>query len=65
MRYITNKPNLDQVSFHLEAGFGLTDGGGPNANTTATVNLPIVQDKLAVRATVYDDHEGGYIDNVA
>ena len=65
VRYITNKPNLDQVSFHLEAGFGLTDGGGPNANTTATVNLPIVEDKLAVRATVYDDHQGGYIDNVA
>ena len=26
--------------------------------------MPIIEDKLAVRAVIYDDHQGGYIDNV-
>jgi len=64
VRYITNKPDFNQVESHIEAGFGVTDGGGPNADTTATVNLPIIPDTLAVRATFYDDHQGGYIKNV-
>ncbi len=33
-------------------------------SSTVTINVPIIQDKLAVRATVYDDRRGGYIDNV-
>ena len=28
------------------------------------VNVPIIPDKLAIRAVIYDDREGGYIDNV-
>ena len=28
------------------------------------LNIPVVEDKLAVRAVIYDDHQGGYIDNV-
>ena len=42
VRYITNKPNLEPAELHAEAGYGLTDGGGPNANVNAMVNMPIV-----------------------
>ncbi len=64
VRYITNKPNLSQFSGNAEVSGGFTDGGGPNASVQATVNIPIVPDKLAIRAVIYDDHQGGYIDNV-
>jgi outer membrane receptor protein involved in Fe transport len=64
VRYITNKPNLEDFGGHIEGTAGGTVGGAPNGAFNATVNLPIIQDKLAVRAVIYDDHQGGYIDNV-
>ncbi len=64
LRYITNKPNLEGFQAHVEASAGLTIDGAPNGSFEGMVNLPIVQDKLAVRAVFYDDHQGGYIDNV-
>ena len=64
VRYITNKPNLQDFSGKFEGSAGGTAGGAPNGAFTATINVPIVQDKLAVRAVIYDDHQGGYIDNV-
>ena len=28
------------------------------------INVPLIKDKLAFRAVIYDDRQGGYIDNV-
>jgi iron complex outermembrane receptor protein len=64
VRYITNKPNLDKVSGSAEAGISATDGGGPNNSTNAVLNFPIIPGTLAVRGVIYNDHQGGYIDNV-
>ncbi|MGC1305296.1 MAG: TonB-dependent receptor, partial [Caulobacteraceae bacterium] len=64
IRYITNKPNLTTFSGSAEAMYGTTSGGGSNSGLTAGLNVPIIQDKLAVRAVVYDEERGGYIDNV-
>jgi iron complex outermembrane recepter protein len=64
VRYITNKPKLDTFEGSFEASGGGTAGGDPNASIQAMINVPIINDKLAVRAVIYDDHRGGYIDNV-
>lgn len=64
VRYITNKPKLDALGGHFEGSVGGTRHGAANASFNAMLNLPIVTDKLAVRAVIYDDHRGGYIDNV-
>src|ERR1700722_6252897 len=64
IRYITNKPKLDVTEGNVNAGYGITAGGDPNAMGNATINLPLIADTLAVRATVFTDHRGGYIDNV-
>lgn len=64
VRYITNKPNLSKFEGDAEAMYGFTAGGGQNASGNFVLNVPIVQDKLAARLVVYDEHQGGYIDNV-
>jgi outer membrane receptor protein involved in Fe transport len=64
IRYITNKPKLNVTEGSVEAGYGTTAHGDPNSNVTAVLNLPLLTDKAAVRAVIYDDSRGGYIDNV-
>jgi iron complex outermembrane receptor protein len=64
IRYITNKPKLDATTGDFSAGYGITAGGGPNITLSATLNLPLIADKLAVRAVIFYDRRGGYISNV-
>jgi outer membrane receptor protein involved in Fe transport len=64
LRYITNKPKLDVTEGNVNAGYAITAGGDPSANLDATINLPLIPDTLAIRAVIYDDHRGGYINNV-
>jgi iron complex outermembrane recepter protein len=64
IRYITNEPKLDVTEANVKAGYGTTAHGDPNNDLTAVLNLPLINDTLAVRAVIYDDHRGGYIDNV-
>jgi iron complex outermembrane receptor protein len=64
VRYITNKPKLDVTEGAVNAGYGWTTHGDPNTNIDATINLPVIADTLAVRAVIYDDTRGGYINNV-
>jgi iron complex outermembrane recepter protein len=64
IRYITNKPNLEKTEASVSAGYSVTAHGDPNSNLTAVLNLPLIADKMAVRAAVYNDSRGGYIDNV-
>ncbi len=65
IRYITNKPKLDETSGDFNAGWGITaSGGGQNYNLNGTLNLPLIPDTLAVRGVIFTDHRGGYITNV-
>jgi iron complex outermembrane recepter protein len=64
IRYITNKPKLNVTEANFTAGYGVTAGGDPNTDLTAVLNLPLIPDTLAVRAVIYNDRRGGYINNV-
>ena len=64
IRYITNKPKLNVTEGSVTGGYGTTAGGDPNSNLTAVLNLPLISDTLAVRAVIYSDRRGGYINNV-
>jgi iron complex outermembrane recepter protein len=64
IRYITNKPKLDVTEGEANAGYGITAHGDPNSNANAVLNLPLIADTLALRAVIFNDHRGGYIDNV-
>lgn len=64
VRYITNKPILGQWGGHIEGSYGGTSHGAANSAFNGTVNIP-VGSQLSVRATIYHERQGGYIDNVS
>ncbi len=65
VRYITNKPDSSDFHAGFNASYSFTKKGEESVAGDAFINVPIVKDKLAVRAVVYTDRQGGYIDNVA
>jgi outer membrane receptor protein involved in Fe transport len=65
VRYITNKPDTSAFSAGFNSSYAFTKGGDESVAGDAFINIPIVQDKLAIRAVFYTDSQGGYIDNVA
>jgi len=64
IRYISTKPDLVAKDARLQAGTSSTTGGGTNYDVSGMLNLPLIEDKLALRANLgYFDNDG-YIDNV-
>ena len=63
IRTITNQP--DTTGYHVDTVVRTsnTEYGGENYNGAVTFNVPI-SDKMAFRATAYDDEESGFINNV-
>ncbi len=64
LRYITNKPKLNVIEANVDASYSVTAHGDPSSAVDATLNLPLIQDRLAVRAVIYNDSRGGYINNI-
>jgi iron complex outermembrane receptor protein len=64
IRTITNQP--DPAAYHVDAivRTSNTEHGGENYNGAVTFNAPIIDDRMALRATAYDDEESGFINNV-
>ncbi len=63
VRYITNKPKLGVIEGRFDASYGVQTHGDPSSSFSAVLNVPI-GDKLALRGVIYNDRQGGYINNV-
>jgi outer membrane receptor protein involved in Fe transport len=64
IRYITNEPKIDKTEGYVKAGYGVTAGGDPNTDLQAVLNVPLISEHMAIRAVIYNDRRGGYINNV-
>lgn len=64
VRFISNKPNLNQVSGSVQVGGDYMPDGNPGTDTAGIFNLPLINGVLGLRAVAYYDHQGGYINNV-
>ncbi|HZZ86993.1 MAG TPA: TonB-dependent receptor [Caulobacteraceae bacterium] len=63
LRIITNQPDTSHFSAGVDAQVdGFTDGG-PGGEVQGFVNIPI-NDRVAIRLVGFDEHDGGYIDNI-
>lgn len=63
IRYITNKPRLDEFDAGFSGSGSYTEDGEGNASGEGFINIPIGRD-TAVRLAFYNINYGGYIDNV-
>ena len=64
LRMITRKPNASEFDAGIELMVGTTKDGDNSTGVEGYLNIPIIEDKFAVRIAAYDVTFGGYIDNV-
>jgi len=64
IRLITNKPKLNQFEAKANFGISFTEDGEISNKVEGIINIPLIEDTLAVRAVGFVDDQGGYIDNV-
>ncbi|MBN8845841.1 MAG: TonB-dependent receptor [Sphingomonadales bacterium] len=65
IRVITNQPNASKVAASIEGDLGSVKSGGTNASVNGMINLPLVDDKLALRAVGFWQQDGGWIDRTS
>ncbi|WP_174286235.1 TonB-dependent receptor [Sphingomonas bacterium] len=63
IRYITARPQLDRPAARLEGEVSSTDHGGTNTSGRGMINMPLVQDRLAFRASVVQQYDTGFADD--
>jgi iron complex outermembrane recepter protein len=64
VRFISNQPSLTQFDGESHAQVGFTQNGGVSYEAAAAAGGPIVDDKIGFRVSVWDSHDGGYIDRI-
>jgi len=62
VKLVTNQPNLDKTEGALDATLSGTRGGGTNPGVNAMYNLPLIDDKLALRVVATEKYTSGWID---
>ncbi|AWB58307.1 MULTISPECIES: TonB-dependent receptor [unclassified Colwellia] len=63
VRLITNKPTHDGFAAGFDTSTSFTKGGDMSNSVEAYFNMSLT-DNLAVRVAAYNDHQGGWIDNI-
>ncbi|MES2495923.1 MAG: TonB-dependent receptor [Pseudomonadota bacterium] len=64
IRIVRNPPKLGQYGGALSAGVSTTAHGDPSGDLGGMLNLPVIGDRVALRAVAYATREGGYIDDI-
>ena len=64
MRIITNKPKLNTFEAIIDAEVRAGDKSDESYRGSLVFNVPLIEDRMAMRIVGYSDHDGGFIDNV-
>ncbi|MGX4677323.1 TonB-dependent receptor domain-containing protein [SAR92 clade bacterium H246] len=66
VRNIPNAPNLEEFEGAIKTTFSDTSGnGGENTKIEGVINIPLIENELAIRAVAYRHDNSGYINNIA
>jgi len=64
VRLISNQPNLSQFQSTAQSVLSGTEGGGLNHKDNLMVNLPLIDDTLALRVVGTEHYTSGWIDRI-
>lgn len=64
MRILTNQPLMNTYEAIFDGEFRGGDKSDVSYRGSLVFNIPLVEDKLALRVVGYNDRDGGFIDNV-
>ena len=66
VRNIPNAPNTEELEGNIKTGYSNTaEFGGSNTKVEGVINIPLIDDILAIRAVAYRHDTSGYIKNIA
>ena len=66
VRNIPTAPNLEAIEGNLDLGYSSTgEEGGTNTQVKGVINIPLIEDTLAIRAVAYQFDDSGIYKNVA
>ena len=65
IKFISNSPDLQEAGGSVGIGISSVDDGGDGHEVNGVVNLPIIEDKLAIRVAASTEDIAGWIDNTA
>lgn len=63
VRIVTAKPDPAALEGFAEVNGATTEHGGGSSGFAAMLNVPVAAGRGAIRAVVYEDDRGGYLDN--
>lgn len=61
VRVLTNDPDPSHFEAKMRAGLSATEGGEPSYRADAAINIPLIEDRLAVRLVGGVERAGGWI----
>lgn len=64
LRIVTNQPVINEFEAVFDAELRGGSEGEESYRGSLTLNIPLVEDKLALRLVGFNDRDGGFIDNV-
>lgn len=65
IRYITNKPELDEIQMSADVAALFTRDGAPGQRVDAMLNAPLIAGTLGLRIAGQLQHNGGWVDEPA
>lgn len=62
VRFVSNKPDASGFDANFSLGGNILKDGSPGYGFDGMINIPIVNDMLALRGVVWNESRGGFID---
>ena len=64
LRIVTNKPDATRFESNVSANFSTGSTSDPSYDVSGVLNVPLVENKFAIRLVGFSAKQGGFIDNV-